>query len=114
RLKDTTYVKADLTDAHSVHELLSGITGPLVIYFALPPAVTRKCCEAIAAADLPTPTVLAMEKPFGGDVDSARSLNQLLLTLVPEEHIFRVDHFLGRSTLLNLLSVRLTNRVFAP
>lgn len=114
RVKDTAYIKSDVTDPDSVHQLLAGITGSLVIYFALPPAVTRKCCEVISAADLPESTVLAMEKPFGGDVDSARSLNKLLLTLVPEERIFRVDHFLGRSTLLNLLSVRLTNRVFAP
>jgi len=114
RVKDTHYLRADVTDPDSMHRLLAGITGSLVIYFALPPAVTRRCCEVIAPADLPEHTVLAMEKPFGSDVESARSLNQLLLTLVPEEHVFRVDDFLGRSTLLNILSVRLTNRVFAP
>lgn len=114
RVAHTSYVRTDVTDPDGVHRLLSDITGPLVIYFALPPAISRKCCEVIAPADLPEHTVLAMEKPFGGDVDSARSLNRLLLTLVPEERIFRVDHFLGRSTLLNILSVRLANRVFAP
>jgi len=114
RLGDTSYRTADVTDADSVHRLLADLAGPLVIYFALPPAVTRKCCEVIAPADLPESTILAMEKPFGGDVASARSLNRLLLSLVPEERIFRVDHFLGKSTLLNLLSVRLANRVFAP
>lgn len=114
RVVGTSYTQLDVTDTASMGKLLAGIDGQLVIYFALPPAVTWKCCEALASIDLPTATVLAMEKPFGSDVDSARQLNALLLKLVPEERIFRVDHFLGRSTLLNLLSVRMTNRVFAP
>jgi len=114
RVADTSYVRADVTAATDLRGLLGRIPGPLVIYFALPPAVTRACCEALVTTGLPEGTVLAMEKPYGSDVDSARQLTRLLHTLVPEEQIFRVDHFLGRSTLLNLLSVRLANRVFTP
>ncbi len=114
RVGETTYTCADVTDADAMRALLTDITGRLVIYFALPPAVTRKCCEVLTSVDLPAHTVLALEKPFGSDVESAKQLNQLLLRLVPEERIFRVDHFLGRSSLLNILGVRMTNRVFTP
>ena len=53
-----------------------------------------------------TGTVLAVEKPFGTDLESARALNRLLQTLVPEEQVFRVDHFLGKSTVINLLGAK--------
>lgn len=108
------YRAADATDPDSLARLLEGVAGRLIIYFALPPAVTRMSCEALTRVPLPPHTVLALEKPFGTDLRSARELNEVLQTLVPEEQVFRVDHFLGRSTLLNLLSVRFANRVFGP
>lgn len=114
RVSGKTYTQVDVTDPVSLRELFAGISSPYTLYFALPPAITRKCCELLTTISLPEDTLLALEKPFGDDVESAQSLNQLLLTLVPEEQIFRVDHFLGRSTLLNVLGVRLANRVFAP
>jgi glucose-6-phosphate 1-dehydrogenase len=58
--------------------------------------------------------VLAIEKPFGSDLPSARALNRLLQRLVPEEQVFRVDHFLGKSTVINLLGLRFANRIFEP
>ena len=57
---------------------------------------------------------LVLEKPFGTNAESAASLNELLAELVPEEQIHRVDHFLGRSSVLNLLGVRFANRLFEP
>lgn len=114
RVRHSSYSRLDVTAAEPLRGLLAGIAGPLVIYFALPPAVTWKCCETLSRLSLPERTVLALEKPFGNDADSAGRLNRLLLSLVPEERIFRVDHFLGRSTLLNILGIRLANRVFTP
>src|SRR5690606_5994586 len=58
--------------------------------------------------------ILALEKPFGGDEEGARRLNSTLAEIVPESRVFRVDHFLGRSTLLNVLGVRFANRVVEP
>ena len=55
-----------------------------------------------------------LEKPFGTDHESAADLNQLLAELVPEDQVHRVDHFLGRSTVLNLIGVRFANRLFEP
>lgn len=114
RVQDTTYTQADVTDHDALAALVEGVQGRLVIYFALPPAVTEAACEVLRGVKLPENTVLALEKPFGHDERSARDLNALLQQLVPEERIFRVDHFLGRSTLLNVLGVRFANRLIEP
>jgi glucose-6-phosphate 1-dehydrogenase len=52
-----------------------------------------------------------MEKPFGSDAASADKLNQVLTRVVREDQIFRVDHYLGMSTVLNILGLRYTNRM---
>jgi len=111
---DTAYERADITDAKDLARLLEGHEGRLALYFAVPPAVAKASCEALADVEIPAGTVLALEKPFGVDEVSARELNATLARLVPEEQVFRIDHFLGRSTTLNLLGVRFANRVFAP
>lgn len=89
--------------------VLNDLDGPIVLYFALPPAATVKACEALRGQDLPEDLVLALEKPFGHDLEDARHFNALLADLVPEERIFRVDHFLGKNTVLNVLGVRFAN-----
>ncbi|GAA3755349.1 glucose-6-phosphate dehydrogenase [Microbacterium kribbense] len=114
RVAGTTYAQADITKVADLKKLLAGIEGSLVLYFAVPPAVTVAACAALAQIELPADTVLALEKPFGGDEAGAQELNHSLLQLVPENQIFRVDHFLGRSTLLNILGVRFANRVIEP
>ncbi|MDT0144353.1 glucose-6-phosphate dehydrogenase [Microbacterium sp. PRC9] len=111
---DTTYTRADITDAKDLERLLADHDGRIALYFAVPPAVAKAACEALAGVDIPEGTVLALEKPFGVDEASAHALNSTLARLVPEEQVFRIDHFLGRSTTLNLLGVRFANRVFAP
>jgi glucose-6-phosphate 1-dehydrogenase len=63
---------------------------------------------------LPPGLTLALEKPFGTDLASAKALNRLLETMLPEQQLFRVDHFLGKSTVLNLLGLRFANRLFEP
>jgi len=108
------FVQADVTDAAQLRDLFAGVTGRIALYFALPPAITQQVCHALANEDLPEGIVFALEKPFGSDEASARDLNRLLATLLPEEQIFRVDHFLGKSTVLNLLGLRFANRVFEP
>lgn len=108
------YVQSDVTDAAAVKTLVEGLDPNTVLYFALPPAVTGAAIDAMEGLTLPEGTVLAMEKPFGEDEATARELNEKLTALVPEEQVFRVDHFLGRSTLLNLLGVRLANRIWEP
>lgn len=108
------YVQADVTDADALRELITSVTGRVALYFALPPAIAQKVVTVLATLELPPGIVLALEKPFGSDEASARDLNRLLQTIVPEEQVFRVDHFLGKSTVLNLLGLRFANRVFEP
>ena len=55
-----------------------------------------------------------MEKPFGTDAASAAALNDLLARLVPEDQVYRVDHYLGMSTVLNIVGLRFANRMFEP
>lgn len=111
---DTSYHRLDVTAKGELPELLRSLEGPVAVYFALPPAVSQKACEALTAEDLPAGTRLVMEKPFGSSEDSARELNRTLASLVPEDHIHRVDHFLGKSTVFNILGLRFANRILEP
>ncbi|WP_104134575.1 glucose-6-phosphate dehydrogenase [Cryobacterium sp. Y62] len=113
-LATTVYRTADVTAPAEMERLLAECAGTPAIYFALPPVVTALACDVLAEVALPEGTVLALEKPFGVDEASARALNARLQKLVPEDQIHRVDHFLGRSTVLNLAGLRFANRIFEP
>ena len=113
-LAETRYVPADVTNADDLRRLLSICEGPPAIYFALPPAVTARSCVTMRGLDLPAGTALVLEKPFGTDRASAQALNELLTALVPESRIHRVDHFLAKTTVLNILGLRFANRIFEP
>ncbi|MFU8947132.1 glucose-6-phosphate dehydrogenase [Mycetocola zhadangensis] len=113
-LRDTVFRTADVTSPAALTELLDDAEGTPALYFALPPAVTVKACAALEQVPLPAGTVLALEKPFGTNADSATALNAQLAKLVPENQIHRVDHFLGRSTVFNLLGLRFSNRILEP
>jgi glucose-6-phosphate 1-dehydrogenase len=108
------YLKADVTDGVALKGLLDACRGQVTIFFALPPPVTVKACEALADVELPEGLRLVLEKPFGTDAESAEELNTLLNRLVPEEQVHRVDHFLGLSTVLNIVGLRFANRVLEP
>ena len=113
-IRASRYVRADVTSEEGLRRLLAGCTGPLVIFFALPPMVAARAAAMLARIGVPPGTRLMLEKPFGVDRISAHSLNNLLATLVPEEQIHRIDHFLGKSTVLNLLGLRFANRIIEP
>jgi glucose-6-phosphate 1-dehydrogenase len=113
-LSATRYLKADVTDPEDLRLLIGSGPPPPAVYFALPPAVTVMACTSLKEVSLPLGTTLALEKPFGTNQQSAVALNELLSQLVPENQVHRIDHFLGRSTVLNLLGVRFANRLFEP
>ncbi|WUJ70442.1 glucose-6-phosphate dehydrogenase [Kribbella soli] len=113
-LATTEYVAGDPTDVEHLRALLE-LAGPApVLYFSLPPAVTTAIVAKLRELELPEGTELAFEKPFGTDAESAAELNQLVGSLVPEENVHRVDHFLGRTAVLNLIGLRFANRLFEP
>jgi glucose-6-phosphate 1-dehydrogenase len=110
-LRSTRYVQADPTSADDWKQLLETVDGDLVVYFALPPAIVSQVAGILQDLDLPEHTVLALEKPFGDDVDSATALNEELVKVVPERRIHRVDHFLGQRAALAMLATRFNNRL---
>ncbi|MGG5171515.1 glucose-6-phosphate dehydrogenase [Pseudarthrobacter sp. J1738] len=111
---DSTYHQVDVTKDGPLAELLNSLDGPVAVYFALPPHVSQLACEALSPDEVPEGTRLVMEKPFGSSEESARELNETLRELVPEDHIHRVDHFLGKATVLNILGLRFANRFLEP
>lgn len=113
-IADSFYVQADVTNAEDLRSLLNKASGRVSLFFALPPAVTMLACRTLTDVGLSRQTKLALEKPFGTNATEAEELNELLLQLVPEDHIFRIDHFLGKSTVLNLLGLRFGNRMYEP
>lgn len=113
------YVRLDVTAPGELAGLLAEVDRQdgdtdVVCYFALPPAVTAAACRGLEPGDVPAGTRLVLEKPFGHDAASAAELNDLLTRLVPETQLHRVDHFLGKSTVLNILGLRFANRLFEP
>ncbi len=112
--KRSIYRQADVTTAEDLEDILAACSGTPAFYFALPPHVTELATEALAKVELPKGTVFGLEKPFGTDLKSAIALNRRLVKIIPEQHLHRVDHFLGKSTVLNLLGLRFANRIFEP
>lgn len=114
-LARTAYRRTDVLDEEDLGDLLSDLPPDSVLYFALPPRVSMAACELLAQMDrLPAGIRLAIEKPFGFDKASAAGFNRLLERIVPEARTFRIDHFLGKSAVLNLLGLRFGNRIFEP
>ena len=104
---------ADATDPTDLASLITG-DGPVALYFALPPAVFPGAVTALRGAGLPPGSRIVLEKPFGENLADAQELNRLLSEVVPEQAVFRVDHFLAMTTVQNLLGSRLANRVLEP
>jgi glucose-6-phosphate 1-dehydrogenase len=85
-----------------------------IIYLALPNTIFHPTLEALTQVALPEGAQVVVEKPFGRDRADARRLNEVLHRLVPEDAVFRIDHFLAMQTVLNLLGLRFANRIFEP
>jgi len=83
-----------------------------IVYLAVPPSAFSPLISAIGTAGIADDTSIIIEKPFGRDLDSARQLNAELHSVVPEERVFRIDHYLGKETVQNLLVFRFGNSVF--
>jgi len=108
-----SYLRADAGDPADVAAVIAG-DSPVAVYLALPPALFPRAVTALHEAGLPAGSRIVLEKPFGEDLESARQLNRLLAEVVPEQAVFRVDHFLAMTTVQNVLGSRLANRVLEP
>jgi len=84
-------------------------------YLSIPPMAMDGIVSGLGSAGLAdAATRVILEKPFGTDVDSAEALDALLHTVFAEDQIFRIDHFLGKEDVQNILAVRFSNRLFEP
>src|SRR5690606_4724565 len=89
--------------------------GPIAVYLSTPPALFGPTAQGLAAAGLVGPTTrIAMEKPIGKDLPSSREVNDAIGDLFSENRVFRIDHYLGKETVQNLLALRFANRLFEP
>ncbi|HKE76490.1 MAG TPA: glucose-6-phosphate dehydrogenase [Acidimicrobiales bacterium] len=107
------YRRADVTDPGSLAAVVPGAE-PVAAYLALPPSIFAAAVSALAGAGLVEGSSIVLEKPFGESLAEATALNALLSRVLPEEAVFRVDHFLAMTTVQNVLGTRLANRALEP
>jgi len=85
-----------------------------LFHLAIPPSAFESVVAMIGAMDLAAGSRVIIEKPFGTDLSSARDLNQKLHKVFDESQIFRIDHFMGKESVDNILALRFANGLFEP
>jgi glucose-6-phosphate 1-dehydrogenase len=111
--RDASWVKVTRTLADMDKNLGTG--GNRVYYFAVPPSVIGTLVEEIGKRRAKDGwNRLVIEKPFGHDLESAQELNALLAKKFDESEVFRIDHYLGKETVQNMLALRFANGIFEP
>jgi glucose-6-phosphate 1-dehydrogenase len=113
-LEHLSYRQADVTSADDLRSALGDAATPMAVYLALPNVLFRPTLEALAGAGLPPRTTIVVEKPFGADLADAKALNELIERSFDERDVYRIDHFLAKQTVLDVLGLRFANRVFEP
>lgn len=98
-----------------IRELIGSDGAPPIYYIALPPQTARTVLDSLVEGKLPTKGArILMEKPFGVDLESAEYFNRQLLRCFEEANIHRIDHYLAKDTVRNLLVFRFANILFEP
>jgi glucose-6-phosphate 1-dehydrogenase len=111
-----TYVSGDYKDSATfakIKQALGNARRP-AFYLAIPPSLFETVIEALGAAKLADHGRVIVEKPFGRDLASARQLNRAARSVFPEDSIFRIDHFLGKEAIMNILYFRFANSFLEP
>ncbi len=107
------YVDGDYADAATftaVREALGGAKNP-AHYLAIPPSLFGKVVEQLVASGCSSGARMIVEKPFGHDLESAKELNRILHSAFDESAIFRIDHYLAKGSVLNMVSFRFSNSI---
>jgi glucose-6-phosphate 1-dehydrogenase len=109
-----TYLTMDFTQADDYAALLEQVGGSerLIAYFATPASVYGAICANLARVDLAERTRVVLEKPIGHDLESSRAVNDAVAEFFPETRIYRIDHYLGKETVQNLIALRFANSLF--
>jgi glucose-6-phosphate 1-dehydrogenase len=112
------YVPLDIKNPEGFKQLAGTIGDPcqgVAIFLSTAPSLFKPTIDGLEAAGLACPTVrLALEKPLGTDLESSREINDAVASAFPEERTFRIDHYLGKETVQNLLALRFANAMFEP
>src|SRR6202042_2938100 len=110
------YIDGDYQDPKTfeqLHAALNGAQHP-THYLAIPPSLFATVVEALGKSGCATNARVIIEKPFGHDLESAQRLNAILQSVFPESGIFRIDHYLGKEAVENLLLFRFANAFLEP
>ena len=110
------YVSGDYKDSKTfaaIKAALGGARRP-AHYLAIPPSLFETVIQGLGAAHLADNARVIVEKPFGRDLPSARELNEVARSVFPEDSIFRIDHFLGKEAIMNILYFRFANSFLEP
>jgi len=110
------YVDGDYNDPGTFVALKDalGDARHLAHYLAIPPALFAAVIKGLGAAGLADQARVIVEKPFGRDLASARELNRIALSVFEEDAIFRIDHYLGKEAIMNILYFRFANAFLEP
>ena len=110
------YVSGDYKDPNTFTAIKSALGDARrpAFYLAIPPSLFETVIKALGAANLAKHARVIVEKPFGRDLASAKELNQAARSVFPEDCIFRIDHFLGKEAIMNLLYFRFANTFLEP
>jgi glucose-6-phosphate 1-dehydrogenase len=110
------YVDGDYNDPQTFQMLKQalGTTRRPLHYLAIPPALFGAVGSALAASNLNENARIVVEKPFGHDLESAQALDRTLVQYFPEEAIFRIDHYMGKEPVQNIVYTRFGNAMFEP
>ena len=110
------YIDGDYADPDVFRRLrqeMGGAASP-IHYLAIPPSMFTTVVEQLDKSACSSNARIIIEKPFGRDVESATELNRILHSVFPEPQIFRIDHYLGKEAVANLLFFRFANTYFEP
>ncbi len=110
------YVDGDYADDatfEAVHKAMEGARNP-AHYLAIPPSLFETVVEKLVKSGCGTDARIIVEKPFGHDLASAQELNRILLGSFPETSIFRIDHYLAKGPVYNMVSFRFSNAFLEP
>lgn len=110
------YVSGDYNDAATFTALKAALGGAKrpAFYLAIPPSLFATVIQSLGRAGLAQDARVIVEKPFGRDLASARELNAVTQAVFPESSIFRIDHYLGKEAIMNILYFRFANSFLEP
>jgi glucose-6-phosphate 1-dehydrogenase len=109
-----SYVHVDFLKTEDYFTLAEvvGNAEQLIAYFATPASVYGAICENLAKAGLVERTRAVLEKPIGHDLESSQRVNDAVAQFFPENRVYRIDHYLGKETVQNLIALRFANSLF--